>query len=262
MSPVGQEAAALDVESFENVFASPTDSGLALGGDGGTLDLAAMERGELALPASLTPYGLGSAPTWKLSVKRAIDITSALTLLLVTLPILFVTAIAVAVSTRGPIFYVQERVGRAGRRFRMIKFRSMFVDADERLADIAALNQKSGPIFKLDNDPRVTKVGRVIRKLSIDELPQLLNVVKGDMSMVGPRPPLPREVQEYRPTDRQRLTVTPGLTCIWQVSGRSELEFEEWVQMDLEYIRTWSIGLDLRLMLQTIPAILSAKGAY
>lgn len=266
MSPGSQEVTALaagQVETGKSIppTASPREA-VVLGSGEATLDLAGIERGEVAISSTLTGLGLHSAPSWKLAVKRGIDIFGSVVLLLVTLPVLVLTAIAVGVSTRGPIFYVQERVGRDGRHFRMVKFRSMYVDADERIGDVASLNQKSGPIFKLDNDPRVTKVGRVIRKLSVDELPQLVNVLKGDMSIVGPRPPLPREVVEYRPLDRQRLTVTPGLTCIWQVSGRSELEFDEWIQMDLEYIRDWSLGLDLRLMLRTIPAILTAKGAY
>lgn len=266
MSPVGQEATAFAAEPVEtSQSASPTGTphdSVVLGPGEVTLDLAGIERGDVAIPSTLTGFGLHAAPSWKLAVKRGIDILASVVLMLVTLPVLVITAVAVAVSTRGPIFYVQERVGRDGRHFRMVKFRSMYVDADERIGDVASLNQKSGPIFKLDNDPRVTAVGRIIRKLSVDELPQLANVLKGDMSIVGPRPPLPREVVEYSPLDRQRLTVTPGLTCIWQVSGRSELDFDEWIQMDLEYIRDWSLGLDLRLILRTIPAILTAKGAY
>jgi lipopolysaccharide/colanic/teichoic acid biosynthesis glycosyltransferase len=259
MESTTREAASL---AFEGRRPKPASQSVAWETGSGTLDLAGIERGEAAPPESMRLGGLHAAPTWKLGLKRATDIALSLCLLLLTLPILLITALAVGISSRGSVFYVQERVGRGSGRFRMVKFRSMFADADERLPELSEQNQKSGPIFKLDNDPRVTRVGRVIRKLSIDELPQLLNVLRGDMSMVGPRPPLPREVDEYRPTDRQRLTVTPGLTCIWQVSGRSELDFDEWMAMDLEYIDSWSLVLDLRLMLRTVPAILIARGAY
>lgn len=262
VSPSGYDATALEPDVRDDMLLDRDDCDTALAAAGAVLDLAAIERGDLPIPTAVTPYGLGVAPAWKLTIKRLIDITCALLLLLVTLPILLLTAIAVAVSTTGPVFYIQERVGRGGRTFRMVKFRSMFVDADARLPDIVYLNQKSGPIFKLDDDPRVTRIGRWIRKFSIDELPQLFNVLRGEMSMVGPRPPLPREVEEYSPTQHQRLSVTPGLTCTWQVSGRSDVDFDEWVKLDIEYIRDWSLGLDLRLMLRTIPAIVTTKGAY
>ena len=144
----------------------------------------------------------------------------------------------------------------------MFKFRSMKVEAHEDRDEILHLNELEGPVFKIRDDPRVTRVGRAIRKLSIDELPQLLNVLAGDMSLVGPRPPLPEEYETYGPRERQRLAVKPGITCIWQVSGRSDLDFETWVDMDLEYIEGWTIRQDLKLLVLTIPAVLSGRGAY
>ena len=204
---------------------------------------------------------LRAAP-WQLVAKRCIDIVGGAVLLVVLLPLLLVTAAAVLVSSRGPVLFLHERVGRDGKAFGMLKFRSMRVGAHEARDEILHLNQATGPVFKIADDPRITAVGRVIRKLSIDELPQLVNVLKGDMSLVGPRPPLPEEYATYSERERGRLAVTPGITCIWQVSGRSDLDFETWVEMDLEYIESWTIRKDLALMLQTIPAVVSGRGAY
>lgn len=206
--------------------------------------------------------GLLAAPPRLLFAKRALDVLGSALLLLVMLPLLLLTAIAVWGTSAGPVLYVQERIGRAGRPFRVFKFRSMYRDAEERRADYVDLNEVSGPVFKIRRDPRVTPVGRVIRKLSIDELPQLFNVLKGEMSLVGPRPPLPEEYERYTGHESQRLLVKPGLTCIWQVSGRSDIAFDEWVAMDLLYIESWSPRLDFALILRTIPAVLSGRGAY
>ena len=148
-----------------------------------------------------------------------------------------------------------------GSTFEMYKFRSMYVDAEDRLEELMHLNEQSGPVFKITNDPRITRIGKFIRKTSLDELPQLLNVLKGDMSIVGPRPALPRETIQYTPYQMQRLLVKPGITCIWQVSGRNNIEFEEWVELDLEYIQKRSVLLDMKLILMTIPALLGDKNA-
>lgn len=232
------------------------------------IDLTAVEAPvRPALPATTAPAldldsGLLAASPLQLLAKRALDITLSLVALLLLLPVFLITSLLIATTSRGPIFYVQERVGRGGMPFRMLKFRSMYADAHERKAELAALNEASGPVFKVRKDPRVTPVGRWIRKLSIDELPQLINVLRGEMSLVGPRPPLPEEYATYDALALRRLLVTPGLTCIWQVSGRSNIDFDQWVEMDVEYIRSWSIGLDLKLLVKTIPAVLSGHGAY
>ncbi|MFN2557371.1 MAG: sugar transferase [Nitriliruptorales bacterium] len=199
---------------------------------------------------------------WKLGVKRAIDIVGSLLLLILFAPVLLIASLAIISTSPGHVLFVQERLGRDGRPFRMFKFRSMYRDAEARRAELADLNECTGPIFKVRNDPRITPVGRVLRKLSLDEMPQLLNVLRGDMSLVGPRPPLPDEYAVYGPRERGRLAVKPGLTCTWQVSGRSDLDFDTWMEMDLSYIRDWSLWLDVKLLLLTIPAVLSGRGAY
>jgi len=159
------------------------------------------------------------------------------------------------------VFFVQQRSGLYGRPFPMIKFRSMVVDAEARKSDLGHLNEMDGPVFKMARDPRVTRVGRVIRKLSIDELPQLWNVLRGEMSLVGPRPPIPAEVAKYERWQMRRLSMKPGITCIWQVSGRNEVDFETWMKLDLEYIDNWSLFLDLKLLLKTVPVVLVGAGA-
>lgn len=211
----------------------------------------------------LLGQGLLKASVWELRTKRTVDVTVSLVLLIVLAPLLAVVALVVMASSRGSALYLQERCGGAGQRFRMWKFRSMYHDADQRLGALSHLNEmEGGPAFKLRNDPRITPVGRVLRRWSIDELPQLMNVLRGEMSLVGPRPPLPAEVARYTEHQQGRLAVKPGVTCIWQVSGRSDLDFATWVDMDLEYIRSWSLLLDLKLLLLTVPAVLLARGAY
>jgi exopolysaccharide biosynthesis polyprenyl glycosylphosphotransferase len=197
----------------------------------------------------------------QLVVKRAIDLALALLLTLLTLPIQLVAALAIKLTSRGPVFFRQVRCGLNGRTFTLLKFRTMEADAEGRLPEIAHLNEMSGPVFKAARDPRLTFVGRILRRLSIDELPQLWNVVVGDMSLVGPRPPLPEEVARYEPWQRRRLSMAPGLTCLWQVSGRSEVDFDRWMELDLKYIDTWSPILDLKILMKTVPAVLSGKGA-
>lgn len=206
--------------------------------------------------------GLLDARPWQLNVKRGLDVVLGALLLVLLLPLIALTALLVATTTSGPVLYRQVRVGRDGRRFRMLKFRSMYSGADDRRGELAGRNEADGPVFKIRDDPRVTTVGRYIRKLSIDELPQLWNVVRGEMSLVGPRPPLPDEVDTYDWLQRRRLSVTPGLTCIWQVSGRSHVDFARWLEMDLEYIRSWSLRLDLVLLLRTVPVVLVGRGAW
>lgn len=207
--------------------------------------------------------GIAHAPTWKLLMKREIDVFVALIALIVAGPIMLVTAVAVALSSPGPVFFSQERVGHLGERFRFLKFRSMCHDAESRREEILHHNHhRVGPIFKVKEDPRLTPVGRAIRRFSIDELPQLFHVLTGRMSLVGPRPPLPEEVASYGDRELKRLTVRPGITCIWQVSGRSELDFDTWIDMDLEYIENWSLLLDLKILAKTIPAVVSGRGAY
>ncbi len=263
--PLGLEGTQFpDSLSVSAVETSPTIGGLALSGGGGetvldlTTDLVVLE----APARHRERRGLLGAASWQLFVKRGIDIVGSALLIVLLLPLLLVTACAVAVSSRGPVLYMQKRIGRDGEPFRMLKFRSMRVDAHEDRGDIVHLNQATGPIFKIPNDPRITSVGHLIRKLSVDELPQLINVLKGDMSLVGPRPPLPDEYATYGARERQRLAVTPGITCVWQVSGRSDLDFETWVEMDLAYIQSWTVREDLRILLQTIPAVVSGRGAY
>ncbi len=196
-------------------------------------------------------------------MKRAIDIVGSILLLIILMPLFFTIMILIYLNSPGPVFYKQTRVGRWGALFTMWKFGSMYLDADARLKEILEENEmKGGVIFKMKNDPRIIPIGRFIRKASIDELPQLWNVLKGDMSLVGPRPALPSEVNQYSLQERQRLEVIPGLTCIWQVSGRSNIPFPQQVQLDTEYIQSQSLLLDLKLLLRTIPAVLLGRGAY
>jgi lipopolysaccharide/colanic/teichoic acid biosynthesis glycosyltransferase len=197
-------------------------------------------------------------PRWK----RALDVIGASAGLICLSPILALAAIAVRCTSSGPIFYSQERSGQGGRRFRIYKFRSMVVDADRLKQHLMAINEQDGPAFKVKNDPRVTKVGKFLRATSIDELPQLCNVLLGDMSLVGPRPLPCDETAGCNQWQRRRLDVPPGLTCIWQVSGRSKVSFDEWIRMDIRYIRSRAIWNDLKLILKTIPAVLLRHGAH
>jgi exopolysaccharide biosynthesis polyprenyl glycosylphosphotransferase len=198
---------------------------------------------------------------WKLAVKRCIDIAVASLLLVLTLPIWLLAMLAIKLDSDGPVFFRQQRSGRLGRPFWFYKFRTMRVDAEAAMSELRGRNEQSGPVFKIRDDPRVTRVGRWLRRYSIDELPQLLHVMTGDMSVVGPRPPLPAEVLQYEIDHRARLSMRPGITCLWQVSGRNEIAFGDWVKLDLEYIERWSLWLDLEIMLLTIPAVLSGRGA-
>lgn len=196
------------------------------------------------------------------NLKRALDLLVALVGLVLISPIMILTAIAVKLDSPGPILFRQTRVGRWGEHFPCYKFRSMYIDAEQRLQELMAQNEADGPVFKMKNDPRVTRVGRVIRKLSIDELPQLFNVLKGEMSLVGPRPALPREVSQYEFDQIRRLHAVPGITGLQQVSGRSNVDFKRWIELDLQYIAEQSLWKDIEILLKTIPAVLASRGAY
>ena len=196
-----------------------------------------------------------------LLLKRAFDLAGAAALLVLLSPLLALLAVLIKLTSRGPVFYRQARCGLGGRRFTLYKFRSMVADAEQRQAELAALNEADGPVFKMRNDPRVTPLGRWMRKLSLDELPQLWNVLQGDMSFVGPRPPLPLEVEKYERWQRRRLCMRPGLTCLWALEGRSELSFSRWMELDMAYIDNWSLWLDLKIFLKTIPRVLLGRGA-
>ncbi|HJN14934.1 MAG TPA: sugar transferase [Armatimonadota bacterium] len=193
--------------------------------------------------------------------KRAIDIVGASLALLAALPVMLITAIAIKLESPGSVFFSHVRLGEKGQPFRFFKLRSMCVEAVELRAAMGGLNEVSGPVFKIKQDPRMTVVGKMIRKMSIDELPQLWHVLTGEMSLVGPRPPVPDEVATYEPWMLERLSVKPGLTCIWQVSGRSDVGFEQWMELDVEYVQTRSIWVDLKILALTIPAVLTGRGA-
>ncbi len=194
--------------------------------------------------------------------KRTLDVFGSALGLIVLAPLLLLIALAVKLTSRGPVVFVQARCGLGGRRFRFYKFRTMVQDAEARKRELEHMNEMKGPIFKIRRDLRITPLGRVLRKLSLDELPQLWNVLKGEMSLVGPRPPTPDEVARYTPRQAQRLSVIPGITGLWQVSGRSEIsDFERWIDLDLEYARTWSMWLDLRILLKTVIVVVRVRGA-
>jgi len=216
-------------------------------------DLAAPATSRSRLRPSL---GLGDV------TGRAMDVVLTLAILVLISPLLLATAIAIAATSRGPVLFKQERIGKDGVPFKMLKFRSMYADAEARRAELLAMSDREGVCFKAKNDPRITPVGRFIRRASIDELPQLFNVLKGDMSLVGPRPALPEEVAAYSPRARMRLATKPGITGLWQVSGRADIGFDRMVEMDIAYCRTKSVALDLMLLVLTIRTVLSGRGAY
>jgi exopolysaccharide biosynthesis polyprenyl glycosylphosphotransferase len=216
---------------------------------------------EIAGVPLITVTNIGFTPARR-ALKRAFDVCVAGALVLLGLPLWLLIAGVIKLTSRGPILYFQRRIGVHGRPFEMCKFRSMLDGADALLDELAERNEADGPLFKMRDDPRVTPFGRFIRKHSIDEFPQLINVLKGEMSLVGPRPPLPAETEEYDEYHWRRLEVPPGMTGLWQVSGRSELSFDEMVRLDLFYIENWSVGFDISLILRTVPAVLLPRGAY
>jgi len=197
-----------------------------------------------------------------LAAKRVLDILLSATALVVLSPVFLAVALAIVLDSPGPILFRQKRVGMNGRLFWFYKFRSMHQDAEGRLVHLLAFNEAQGPIFKIRKDPRITRVGAFLRRTSLDEFPQFWNVLRGEMSIVGPRPPIPAEVQKYERWQRRRLSMKPGITCIWQVSGRSELGFDQWMELDLEYIDNWSLWHDLKILAKTVPAVLTGRGAH
>jgi lipopolysaccharide/colanic/teichoic acid biosynthesis glycosyltransferase len=205
---------------------------------------------------------LGRATPAQLFIKRAADITITALVLVLLAPLLAIVAAIIKTTSPGPVLHRQIRIGQHGHPFTFLKFRSMYIDAEARKADLGDANEADGPIFKIKNDPRITPIGRIIRKLSIDETPQLLHVLSGRMTLVGPRPHLPEEVAAYTGHAHRRLAVKPGITGIWQVSGRSDLDFDTWIQLDLQYLDTWNLALDAKLLAQTLTAVATGKGAY
>jgi exopolysaccharide biosynthesis polyprenyl glycosylphosphotransferase len=198
----------------------------------------------------------------QLLLKDCLDRIGAAVLLVLALPVFVLASIAIKLTSRGPIFFKQVRLGLNGREFTFYKFRSMKVGSEKEVEDLKSYNEMSGPVFKMQRDPRVTGVGRFLRRTSIDELPQLLNVLRGEMSLVGPRPPLPAETKEYDRWQRRRLSVKPGMTCLWQINGRNKLDFKDWMNLDLLYIDNWSLWLDIRILLKTLVVVIKGDGAY
>jgi exopolysaccharide biosynthesis polyprenyl glycosylphosphotransferase len=195
-------------------------------------------------------------------IKRTIDMSFAAITLLLAIPLLAFIALVIKLDSPGPVLFPQERVGKNGRRFTIYKFRSMVEGAEGQKAALEVLNEADGPLFKIKDDPRRTRLGKWLRKWSLDELPQLYNILRGDMSLVGPRPPIPTEVAQYKEWHKRRLEVSPGLTGLWQVSGRSGLTFDEMALLDIYYIENWSLGLDAKILIQTVPKVLFGQGAY
>lgn len=214
--------------------------------------------------AGLPALGFSTTPTDEVALvlKRAFDIALSAAMLILVAPIFLAVAVAIKLDSPGPVFFRQARVGLRGRRFVFYKFRSMCMNAEAKLESLRQFNEVTGPVFKMRKDPRVTRVGHFLRRTSIDELPQFWNVLKGEMSVVGPRPPTPDEVRKYEPWQRRRLSVKPGITCTWQVSGRSDIDFERWMRLDLAYIDNWSLWNDFHICLKTIPAVLTSRGAH
>ncbi len=241
----------------------------ACGSAGVPFTLLADIFGDYLPPPAVTRFGslaaLHFAPVHHsptgLLIKRGVDVVGAAAALAITAPVIGAAGLLIKLTSPGPMFFRQIRCGLNGRQFPLLKLRTMCVDAEEQREGLLHLNEMDGPVFKLRQDPRVTRIGRILRRYSIDELPQLWNVLRGDMSLVGPRPPLPHEVAQYETFEQRRLSMRPGLTCSWQVSGRNEVSrFDEWVRMDLAYIDSWSLGSDLRILLKTIPAVLRGTG--
>lgn len=222
------------------------------------------DRVDIAQLAGLPLIGLKEVAIrgWNLVVKRALDIALSLTVLLLGWPLFLLIAVAIKLDSPGPVLFTQKRIGRRGRAFTVFKFRTMRERAEQEQERLAALNEATGPLFKIRDDPRLTRVGRILRRTSVDELPQVINILLGEMSWVGPRPGTPSEVARYEPWQRKRLEVLPGLTGLWQTSGRSDLPFEAMVRLDIYYIENWRLWLDIIILLRTIPAVISGKGAY
>ena len=225
------------------------------------LKLAHSGAEELEDDSSITHYS-GVIGGWPAAMKRVVDFCLALIVLIVVSPILLLVAALIKITSPGPILFTQKRIGQSKRRFTIYKFRSMTVDAENKMRELEHLNELSGPVFKIRHDPRITPVGRVLRKTSLDELPQLINVLKGDMSLVGPRPMSIRDFELFSEDwHRRRFSVRPGITCLWQVNGRNSIPFERWMELDMQYIDKWSLWLDFKILAKTIPAVLRGSGA-
>jgi exopolysaccharide biosynthesis polyprenyl glycosylphosphotransferase len=251
-----------ELDRLEDLFLSLQEQGIRTRF---AMDLFPHTRAQVQLEDldGMPLLSFATTPTSQLQLmaKRLLDVTVAALLMLIALPIVGMIALAIKVTSGGNVLFRQTRCGLNGRFFTLYKFRTMVEDAEERRRELLHLNEMNGPVFKLRSDPRVTAFGRFLRRFSLDELPQLWNVLRGDMSLVGPRPPIPEEVAKYQRWQRRRLAMKPGLTCLWQVSGRNDLDFDRWMQLDLEYIDSWTPLLDLKILLKTIPAVLSGKGA-
>lgn len=270
-SPVAEPQSMFENDTFAQVNGGRFDSsngsftsGPGVLGTGRSLPSTGMGHRIVQDPHYAPPIlavlpGGNSARVYRIA-KRALDFFGALALLILFSPLMLLSLLALTVTTKGRPIFVQLRLGHCGRPFRMFKFRTMHFDAHQNQHGIA--NEMDGPVFKNRRDPRITRLGRLLRQFSIDEMPQLINVLKGEMSLVGPRPPIPSEVAKYEPWQQQRLAVKPGLTCLWQVSGRNEIGFEDWVRMDLWYIENQSLLVDLKLLLLTPWTVISRKGAY
>jgi exopolysaccharide biosynthesis polyprenyl glycosylphosphotransferase len=254
---------AVDAERVNRLVRDLTEAGVHVELSSSLRDIAA---------GRLTVRPLGRFPVvyvepvarrgWRQAAKRTFDVVGAVVAGVVSLPLVAVVALAIRLDSPGPVLFRQRRVGRGGRPFELVKFRTMVQDAEERLAELTDRNEADGPLFKIRDDPRVTRVGRVLRRLSLDELPQLWNVLRGEMSLVGPRPALPSEVAAWSEELHARLRVRPGITGMWQVGGRSEASFDEYVRLDLYYVDNWSLWIDLAILAKTIPAVLARRGAY
>jgi exopolysaccharide biosynthesis polyprenyl glycosylphosphotransferase len=251
-----------DLDRLEDLFLSLQEQGIRTRF---AMDLFPHTRARVQLEEldGIPLLSFATTPTSQLPLmaKRVLDVAVAALVMLLGMPVVLVIAALIKVTSGGTVLFRQTRCGLNGRSFTLYKFRTMVEDAEERRRELLHLNEMNGPVFKLRSDPRVTAFGRFLRRFSLDELPQFWNVLRGDMSLVGPRPPIPEEVAKYQRWQRRRLAMKPGLTCLWQVSGRNDLDFDRWMQLDLEYIDSWSPMLDMKILLKTIPAVLSGKGA-
>lgn len=225
------------------------------------LKIARVQQSELdGIP--LLTFETTVAKEWQLFVKRAMDIVMSGLGIIILSPLLSVVGALIKLTSSGPVLFKQKRVGLNGRKFVLYKFRTMYKGADKKLFELETQNEMGGPIFKIKKDPRITPVGRILRKFSIDELPQLFNVFVGHMSLIGPRPPIPKEVAQYESWQRRRLSMRPGITCLWQISGRNKIDFDEWMKLDLKYLDKWSLWFDFKILIKTIPVVLFGIGAY
>jgi exopolysaccharide biosynthesis polyprenyl glycosylphosphotransferase len=251
-----------DLDRLEDLFLSLQEQGIRTRF---AMDLFPHTRAQVQLEEldgiSLLSFATTPTSQIQLMAKRTLDVAIASLVILLGIPVVLMIALLIKITSGGTVLFRQTRCGLNGRFFTLYKFRTMVEDAEERRRELLHLNEMDGPVFKLRSDPRVTVFGRFLRRFSLDELPQFWNVLRGDMSLVGPRPPIPEEVAKYQRWQRRRLAMKPGLTCLWQVSGRNNLDFDRWMQLDLEYIDSWSPMLDFKILLKTIPAVLSGKGA-